>query len=112
MARPREFDETKALDQALTVFWSKGFDGASITDLTEATGLARASLYAAFGDKEGLFRAAVQRYLTKIAAMVPAPSAAPSGAAWLRTFFIGSSRIVRGWSQGRGICTSMCWRIR
>ncbi len=116
MARPREFDETKALDQALTVFWTKGFDGASITDLTEATGLARASLYAAFGDKEGLFRAAVQRYLTKIAAMVPAPSAAPSGAAWLRTFFIGIASVRKSAEAPRGCflqaAASQCDRKR
>ncbi|MEO6392004.1 MAG: TetR/AcrR family transcriptional regulator [Pyrinomonadaceae bacterium] len=60
--RPREFDREQALGQALKVFWSKGYEGASLTDLTAAMGINRPSLYAAFGDKESLFRAAVDRY--------------------------------------------------
>lgn len=60
--RPREFDREHALEQALRVFWAKGFEGASLTDLTAAMDINRPSLYAAFGDKETLFRAAVDRY--------------------------------------------------
>ena len=63
MARPREFDENEALDRALTAFWARGYDATSIGDLVEATGVGRASLYAAFGDKEGLFRRVMGRYL-------------------------------------------------
>lgn len=116
MARPREFDERKALDQALTVFWTKGFDGASISDLTEATGLGRASIYAAFGDKEGLFRAAVQHYLERLAAKMPLPSAAPSGAAWLRTLFLGIASMRKTNEAPRGCflqaAASQCDRKR
>ena len=61
--RPREFDADKALDAALEVFWRKGYDGASLSDLTEAMGINRPSLYAAFGNKEELFRRAVDRYV-------------------------------------------------
>jgi AcrR family transcriptional regulator len=61
--RPREFDESKALDQALKVFWRKGFEGATLPDLTAAMGINRPSLYAAFGNKEELFRRAMERYL-------------------------------------------------
>jgi len=64
MGRPRAFDMDKALDQALHVFWEKGYEGASICDLTEAMGINPPSLYAAFGNKEALFKKALDRYET------------------------------------------------
>lgn len=60
--RPRTFDIDKALDRALKVFWRKGYEGASLPDLTRAMGINRPSLYAAFGNKASLFRKAVDRY--------------------------------------------------
>ena len=60
--RPREFDIDEALAAALWVFWSKGYEGASLTDLTESMGITRPSLYAAFGNKETLFRKALDLY--------------------------------------------------
>lgn len=60
--RPREFCVDAALVAALRVFWSKGYEGASLTDLTEAMGITRPSLYAAFGNKEALFRKALDLY--------------------------------------------------
>ena len=60
--RPREFDVDEALVAALRVFWTKGYDGASLTDLTEAMGITRPSLYAAFGNKEALFHKALDLY--------------------------------------------------
>ena len=66
--RPRTFDETEALDRALSVFWEKGYEGASLADLTAAMGINRPSLYAAFGDKKGLFMRALDRYLAGPAA--------------------------------------------
>jgi AcrR family transcriptional regulator len=60
--RPREFDIDEALAAALRVFWTKGYEGASLTDLTEAMGVTRPSLYAAFGNKEALFRKALDLY--------------------------------------------------
>ena len=65
MGRPREFDVDKALDKALDVFWRNGYEGASIADLTGAMGINPPSLYAAFGNKEGLFRKALDRYVQK-----------------------------------------------
>ena len=62
IGRPRAFDMDQALDQALHVFWEKGYAGTSITDLTEAMGINPPSLYAAFGNKEKLFRKALDRY--------------------------------------------------
>lgn len=63
--RPREFCTDAALAAALRVFWSKGYEGASLTDLTEAMGITRPSLYAAFGNKEALFRKALDLYETE-----------------------------------------------
>jgi AcrR family transcriptional regulator len=60
--RPREFDPDQALDAAIEVFWRRGFEGASLSDLTTAMGLSRPSVYAAFGNKEALFRKALARY--------------------------------------------------
>jgi AcrR family transcriptional regulator len=52
----------KALDAAMQVFWRNGYEGASLSDLTQAMGINRPSLYAAFGDKGTLFRKALDRY--------------------------------------------------
>lgn len=60
--RPRSFDREAALDAAMEVFWRKGYEGTSISDLTDAMGINPPSLYAAFGDKERLFMAAIERY--------------------------------------------------
>ena len=62
MARPREFDEQRALTAAMEVFWEKGYEATSLTDLTSRMGIQRPSLYAAFGDKQSLFDAALDRY--------------------------------------------------
>ena len=77
--RPREFCVDEALAQALRVFWSKGYEGASLTDLTDAMGITRPSLYAAFGNKEALFRKALDLYerekLCYMAQALDAPTA-------------------------------------
>lgn len=62
IGRPREFDVDEALDKAMEVFWEKGYEGASLTELTAAMGITKPSMYAAFGNKEQLFRRAVERY--------------------------------------------------
>lgn len=54
----------EALDRALQVFWRRGYEGASIAELTQAIGIAPPSLYAAFGNKEGLFRKVLERYVS------------------------------------------------
>lgn len=61
--RPRSFDPEVALQRATEVFWRHGFQGASLAELTAATGLSKPSLYAAFGDKESLYLQCLQRYI-------------------------------------------------
>jgi AcrR family transcriptional regulator len=62
MGRPRGFDENAALEAAMRVFWEKSYEGATLSDLTSAMGINKSSMYAAFGDKEALFRRAMERY--------------------------------------------------
>ncbi|ROR34552.1 TetR/AcrR family transcriptional regulator [Inmirania thermothiophila] len=65
MPRPPQYDRDEVLERAMVQFWRDGFEGSSVQDLVEATGLQRGSLYGAFGDKRGLFLAAVERYLVE-----------------------------------------------
>jgi TetR/AcrR family transcriptional repressor of nem operon len=62
MARPQEFNTAEALDRAMRVFWTKGYEATSLVDLLDATELSKSSLYAAFGDKRELFLAAYDKY--------------------------------------------------
>lgn len=62
MVRQREFDEEKALDDAMLLFWEKGYKATSLSDLTAKMGIQRPSLYSTFGDKEELFEAALRKY--------------------------------------------------
>lgn len=86
--RPRAFDADDALERAMRVFWAQGYEGASLTDLTEAMGITRTSMYAAFGNKEELFRRALQRYTEGPASYalraVQQPTAAQVAAAFLK----------------------------
>ena len=61
--RPRSFDRQAALEQAVLVFWERGYEATSIADLTRAMGIGPPSLYAAFGDKKTLFEEAVTHYM-------------------------------------------------
>lgn len=70
LGRPRAFDIDQALERALRVFWEKGYEGSSLSDLTEAMGINRPSLYAAFGNKEALFRKALDRYVARTTVLV------------------------------------------
>ena len=63
MGRPRGFDTTAALDAAMRVFWEKGYEGATLSNLTDAMRINRSSMWAAFGNKEELFKKAFERYI-------------------------------------------------
>lgn len=76
--RPRQFDEEDAVDSAMRVFWKKGYEGASLNDLTSAMGISRPSLYAAFGDKRSLFLRALDRYRESPASYVNRALAKPT----------------------------------
>lgn len=69
LGRPRDFCTDEALDTALKLFWRKGYEGTSLTDLTKAMGINRPSLYAAFGNKASLFRKALDRYIEQKSAL-------------------------------------------
>ncbi|MEU4512343.1 TetR/AcrR family transcriptional regulator [Nonomuraea wenchangensis] len=62
IGRPRGFDADEALERAMLAFWEYGYEGASLATLTEAMGISAKSMYAAFGNKEELFRKALERY--------------------------------------------------
>jgi AcrR family transcriptional regulator len=96
--RPREFDTEDALAAALGVFWRKGYDGASLTDLTEAMGITRPSLYAAFGNKEQLFTQALDLYEREKLAYVRAALDAPTARGVAERFLHGAIENVVGGS--------------
>lgn len=88
MARTREFDVDKALEAAMELFWEKGYEATSLNDLTARMGIQRPSLYAAFGDKQALFEAALRHYTKLHAAHVRASLHNPSSAREaIRAFF-------------------------
>jgi TetR/AcrR family transcriptional repressor of nem operon len=103
MARPRSFDPDEALDLARDVFWRKGFQGTSLDDITAATGLAKPSLYAAFGDKNALFLKVLDRYHQRIVAgaersLNQGASAREAIERWLTGFvpFCSGAKGIRG----------------
>jgi AcrR family transcriptional regulator len=103
MARPRSFDPDEALDLARDVFWQKGFQRTLLDDITAATGLAKPSLYAAFGDKNALFLKVLDRYHQRIIAhaervLKEGPSARDAIERWLTGFvpFCSGVRGIRG----------------
>ncbi|KHO17524.1 TetR/AcrR family transcriptional regulator [Mycolicibacterium setense] len=77
MARPRKFDEAEVISAARDEFWSRGYAATSVDDLSAATGLGKGSLYAAFGDKHGLFLRALEGYCTDMIGTFRIELAAP-----------------------------------
>jgi AcrR family transcriptional regulator len=84
--RPLSFDRGAALEQAMLLFWRHGYEATSLAELTKAMGVTSPSIYAAYGDKKGLFREAVARYLAQPlppAEMVAQAETATAAARWL-----------------------------
>jgi AcrR family transcriptional regulator len=94
MGRPREFDVDKALDLALQVFWRKGYEGASMADLTETMGITKPSLYSAFGNKEELFRKALDRYVDGPGGYVQVALGKPAARAVVEHLLYGAADAV------------------
>jgi AcrR family transcriptional regulator len=102
VGRPRGFDRDEALDRALRVFWQQGFDGTSLTDLTAAMGINRPSLYATYGDKESLFRLAIERYVEVVACHVQRALEQPTARAVIEQLWRGSIDLARNSENPRG----------
>ena len=109
MARPREFDEERVLGQALGVFHAKGFDGATLDELEQATGLGRGSLYGAFGDKRALFRKALALYLdTALRERVARLQCPEAGRAEIVALFRGVAHDAMGDRERKGCMVTNC----
>src|SRR5262245_4526328 len=109
MARPREFDAFAALERAMDLLWTRGYEATSVDDLCEATGLSRSSLYATFGSKRDLLLRSVDRYVERRTPNIEAILARPvpvreAFAALLREFI---DQIVAG-SGRRGCFLGNC----
>ena len=102
LGRPRSFETGKALDAAMKVFWCKGYEGASLSDLTKAMGINRPSLYAAFGDKESLFRKVLDRYDSGPAAYVREALNQPTARAVVERLMEGAAELGTASGNPRG----------
>ena len=100
--RTRQFDVDEALDRALEVFWARGYEGATLPELTRAMGINRPSLYAAFGNKEELFRKALDRYLAGPQGFMAEALKEPTARAVAEAIFLGFIRMQRGRDRARG----------
>ena len=100
--RTRQFDVDEALDRALEVFWARGYEGATLPELTRAMGINRPSLYAAFGNKEQLFRKALDRYQTGPMSFLTEALRKPTARAVVEAIFSGFVRMQRDRDKARG----------
>ncbi|MET8829240.1 TetR/AcrR family transcriptional regulator [Streptomyces sp. NPDC004610] len=94
--RPRGYDPERALDAAMLTFWTQGYEGTALSDLTAAMGMSAPSVYAAFGDKETLFRKAVERYMAGPGSYLGAALEQPTAEALAHTFLHGAVEAVAG----------------
>src|SRR5437016_12397421 len=94
LGRPGSFDPDTALDRAMHVFWAKGYEGASLSDLTRVMRINRPSLYAAFGNKEQLFRKVLDRYMDGPLAYFAKALAAPKARDAVEQIFFGAAKMA------------------
>ncbi|MEU6762208.1 TetR/AcrR family transcriptional regulator [Streptomyces sp. NPDC046853] len=107
IGRPRGFDAEEALERAMRVFWERGYEGAGLTDLTQAMGITRTSMYAAFGNKEALFRKALERYTEGPASYVARALREPTARQVAAAFLDGCVRVTT-----RPDCPSGCLGVQ
>src|ERR1700738_5293921 len=105
LGRPRAFDIDRALERALRLFWEKGYEGTSLSDLTKAIGINRPSLYAAFGNKESLFRKALDRYVERTMAFVRNAINEPTACAVAERLLHSAADMVTNPHDPRGCLT-------
>ena len=106
--RPRAFCVHQALDRALRVFWQKGYEGTSLSDLTEAMGINRPSLYAAYGNKEALFRKALDRYAEHGTAFLRAAMEQPTSRQAVEHLLYGAADGANGDEKLQGCLMVRC----
>ena len=104
--RPRAFDANEALGRALDLFRRQGYEGTSLTDLTEAMGINRPSLYAAFGNKEELFHKALELYTSSADSFMREAMGQPTAQAAVEHLLFGSAQI------GGEKCARGCLLVR
>lgn len=100
--RPRVFDPDEALDKALQIFWNRGYEGASLAELTETLGVNKPSLYAAFGNKEELFMKALSKYVQGPAAFVREIVNEPTAHAVAKRFLYQAAEFLTQSSHPKG----------
>lgn len=113
MARTREFDTEAAVSRAMELFWAHGYEATSVRDLTQHLGIGQGSLYAAFGDKNGLYRAAMAHYrATLAAAALRSLEEGANARSAIRTLLTERIRIaVRSGGQGCLAVNAVCERL-
>ncbi|WP_422746215.1 TetR/AcrR family transcriptional regulator [Mycobacterium sp. WMMD1722] len=100
VGRPREFDPDQVEDAAMKLFWERGFDAVSISDVTAATGVNRRSVYAEFGSKENLFDRALRRYLAGPSAYTAEALTRPTARGVAEAMVHGAADTVSGEVRG------------
>jgi AcrR family transcriptional regulator len=100
--RPPAFNHDEALEKALQIFWQHGYEGASMAELTEAMGMNKPSIYAAFGNKEELFRQALNKYLSGPVAYVAEAMQQPTAKQAVEMLLTKSAELLCGCESPRG----------
>ncbi|MFD3314875.1 TetR/AcrR family transcriptional regulator [Streptomyces sp. NPDC058656] len=102
IGRPRGFDADEALERAMLVFWEHGYEGASLACLTNAMGISTTSMYAAFGNKEALFRRALERYTEGPSGYLPRALEEPTALGVATAILAGTVRTTTRPAQPNG----------
>ena len=99
--RPPAYNHDEALEKALQVFWAHGYEGASMAELTEAMGMNKPSIYAAFGNKEELFRQVLKKYTSGPVAYIQEAMAQPTAKQAVEMLLTKSAELLSG-CKGKG----------